>query len=132
MFLLKSLLPPLPEVPLQRCTLILSSDFKRKLSTTDDSGRATAYTLYYSIAYSVKDSDGVTLTPIEKVEQARELEYSAEQELQAEEEEDFLKETMRDEITLIIMSKLSRLGRASTVETTESEEISETVETPTE
>ncbi len=92
-------------------TLFISkSEFQRTVRTVDKNGLATSYDYIYTIDYSVTDSEGAVLQPLATLSQHRTLDYQPAQALAIEEEEEFLKQEMQQEI---ILQLLRRLGRIS-------------------
>ena len=82
--------------------------FDRQVRTTDADGRTTGYTYRYTVAFEVVDKRGHPLQQ-QRITQSRSLDYAPATELQATEEEVFLKRSMEKEITAQILSLLSRL-----------------------
>ncbi len=92
-------------------TLFISkSEFQRTVRTVDEKGLATGYDYIYTIDYSVTDSEGAILQPLATLSQHRTLDYEPAQALAIEEEEEFLKQEMQQEI---ILQLLRRLGHIS-------------------
>ncbi len=85
------------------------TEYEREVRTTDSDGRATAYTLRYNVGYNVVSGAGEALQINQNLTQTRVLEFDPLLALQAQEEEDFLKEDMREEIVLQILRRLSRI-----------------------
>ena len=85
------------------------SEYKREVRTTDDSGLTTSYTLRYLIGYDVISSEGETLQGEQRLTQTKSFSYDPTQQLQADEEEEFLREEMEKEIVQQILRRLSRI-----------------------
>jgi LPS-assembly lipoprotein len=85
------------------------TDYKREVRTTDSNGLATAYTLRYNVGYNVVNGAGEALQINQKLTQTRVLDFDPLQVLQAQEEEEFLREDMQEEIVLQILRRLSRI-----------------------
>jgi len=88
---------------------LTESEFTRDVRTTDSNGRATSYTLRYKIGYDVRTSKGDEIQINQRISQQRVLEYNPLQELQSEEEAEFLQEEMQEEVVLQILRRLSRI-----------------------
>jgi LPS-assembly lipoprotein len=88
---------------------LTETEFKREVRTTDANGLATSYDLRYRVGYDVRTSSGSELQINQRIVQKRVLEYDPLQQLQAQEEEEFLREDMREEIVLQILRRLSRI-----------------------
>ena len=88
---------------------ILRLDYDSQVSKTDASGHATGYNYTYILDYSVTNAAGDTLQQPTSLNQTRSQEYDPSQELQAEEEREFLKEEMEKELIVQVLRRLSRL-----------------------
>ena len=88
---------------------LTESEFTRDVRTTDSNGRATSYTLKYKIGYDVRKSNGEEIQINQSLTQRRVLQYDPLQELQSEEEAEFLQEEMQEEVVLQILRRLSRI-----------------------
>ena len=88
---------------------LINSEFTRDVRTTDENGRATAYTLRYKVDYDVREPNGEEIQINQSLSQTRFLAYDPLQELQSEEEAEFLQEEMQEEIILQILRRLSRI-----------------------
>ncbi|MBX2867840.1 MAG: hypothetical protein KTR18_04165 [Acidiferrobacterales bacterium] len=88
---------------------LIESEFTRDVRTTDSNGRATSYTLKYKVDYDVRKSNGEEIQINQSLTQLRVLQYDPLQELQSEEEAEFLQEEMQEEIVLQILRRLSRI-----------------------
>ena len=88
---------------------LIRSEFKREVRTTDASGRATAYTFRYEVDFEVDDNEGGLLRKNQSIIQTRFLDYDPNEELQAEEEEEFLRDEMEQEIGLQLLRRISRM-----------------------
>lgn len=86
-----------------------TSEFERKLRTTDASGLATAYSFKYDVTYNLTASDGDRLQSAENIALLRTLDYDPTQQLQAEDEARFLKEEMQQEVVVQMLRRLSRI-----------------------
>ncbi len=85
------------------------SEFTRDVRTTDANGLATSYTLRYRVGYDVRTAAGDELQINQRLVQKRVFDYDPLQQLQSEEEEEFLKEEMQEEVVLQILRRLSRI-----------------------
>ncbi len=91
-------------------TLILSrSEFNRKTVGTDADGIATEYEYNYHVDFRVSDVNGEVLLPLSSISRFNTLNYDVGNELEIEEEEKFLKESMEKDIVLQIVRELSRI-----------------------
>ncbi|MEM7195190.1 MAG: LPS assembly lipoprotein LptE [Pseudomonadota bacterium] len=88
---------------------MLRSEFERNVRTTDSQGLATGYTYRYNVEFEIEDNRGTLLRRNQKIQQIRSVDYDPSEQLQVEEEEEFLKEEMEQEISLQILRRLSRL-----------------------
>lgn len=88
---------------------ITRSEFERKVRTTDSNGLATGYTYRYEVEFEIEDNEGTLLRRNQEILQIRSVDYDPSEQLQVEEEEEFLKEEMEQEITLQILRRMSRL-----------------------
>jgi len=88
---------------------LVNSEFTRELRTSDANGRATSYTLRYEVDYDVRKSNGEEIQINQSISQIRVLQYDPLQELQSEEESEFLEEEMQKEIVLQLLRRLSRI-----------------------
>jgi len=79
--------------------------FTRKVRTIDTRGKVTGYVLRYDISYSVTADDGTELRDTTLALQ-RDYNFDPEQVLQAEEEEESLREDMVADLTQRIMRQL--------------------------
>ena len=95
-------------------TLFISkSEFQRTVRTVDENGLATGYDYIYTIDYSVTDSEGAVLLPLAVISQHRTLDYEPDhysRALAIEEEEEFLKQEMQQEIILQLLRRLSHIS----------------------
>lgn len=85
------------------------SEFDREVRTTDANGLATSYTLRYRVGYDMRTAAGDELQINQRLVQKRVFDYDPLQQLQSEEEEEFLKEEMQEEIVLQVLRRLSRI-----------------------
>ena len=85
------------------------SDYDREVRTTDSNGLATSYNLRYRVGYDVRTADGDELQVNQRLVQKRVLDYDPLLELQSQEEEQFLREEMREELILQMLRRLSRI-----------------------
>ncbi|NKB76907.1 MAG: hypothetical protein GKR96_07615 [Gammaproteobacteria bacterium] len=88
---------------------IANLEYLSSVSKTDALGRATSYTYYYNLDYSVVNGNGETLQPLKAISQQRTQEYDPNQELLAEQEKEFLKKEMEKGLILQLLRRLSRL-----------------------
>ncbi len=88
---------------------LVISEYEREVRTTDANGLATAYDLVYKVEYNVFSGDGEDLQVAQKVKQTRVLSYDPLQQLQFDEEEEFLQGEKRKEIVLQVLRRLSRI-----------------------
>lgn len=83
---------------------------KQEVLTKDANGDASSYEFVYEIEYDVFDRLGMSLFEDERTaKQTRFLSYSADLELQFEEEKEFMIEDMREEVILQILRTISAL-----------------------
>ena len=85
------------------------SQYEREVRTTDNQGLATSYNLRYNVDYDVVSSSGDALQSGQHLSQNRVFDYDPAQQLQADEEEKFLREQMEKEIVLQLMRRLSKI-----------------------
>lgn len=86
--------------------------FNRKVRTIDTRGKVTGYVLRYDVSYRVTNKDGDELRSTTLAIQ-RDYNFDPNQVLQAEEEEDSLKEDMIKELTRRIMRQLVTIASRS-------------------
>lgn len=79
--------------------------FTRNVRTIDTRGKVTGYVLHYVVNYRVTDSEGTELRDA-RLALKRDYNFEPEQVLQAEEEEESLREDMVEELTQQIMRQL--------------------------
>ena len=103
-------------------TLFISkSEFQRSVRTVDADGLATGYDYIYTVDYNVTGSEGAVLQPLATISQHRTLDYEPAQAsiyepaqaLAIEEEEEFLKQEMEQEIILQLLRRLGRIPEYS-------------------
>lgn len=70
--------------------------------------------MIYKVEYNITSGDGEELQVAQKLRQTRVLSYSPLQQLQFDEEEEFLQGEMRKEIVLQVLRRLSRIQENST------------------
>lgn len=80
-------------------------NFTRKVRTIDTRGKVTGYVLRYDVSYRVTNDEGDVLRETSLALQ-RDYNFDPEQVLQAEEEEESLRENMVEELTQRIMRQL--------------------------
>jgi len=80
-------------------------DFKRKVRTIDTRGKVTGYILRYDVRYRVVNDEGEELRSTRTAIQ-RDYNFEPDQVLQAEKEEESLREDMLQELTQRIMRQL--------------------------
>ncbi len=91
-------------------TLFISKiDYQRRVRATDAQGLAVGYDYTYTIDYEVRDNDGVILLPLATISQQTTLDYDADQVLQTEAEEAFLKRQMEQDIIASLLRRMSRI-----------------------
>ncbi len=91
-------------------TLSLSRvEFDKETVSTDATGIATEFEYTYLVEFSVMDANGEVLLPQSSISVFNTLEYDPGDELEFEEEEEFLKEEMEQDIALQITRELARL-----------------------
>ena len=88
---------------------ITKSEFEREVLTTGANGIATSFNFRYLVDFNVTNAEGKVLQAPVSLNQIRNLTYEAGNELEVEDEEEFLKEEMEKELVLQIMRRLSRL-----------------------
>ena len=89
--------------------VITRSEYERDVRTRNANGIATGYDYTYTVDYNVVDANGETLQAPASLTQRRTLEYDPENELEAEDEEEFLREEMEKELVLQMMRRLARI-----------------------
>ena len=89
--------------------VITRSEYEQELHSTDTEGLATGFDYVYYVDFKVHGSEGEILLEPASITQRRNLDYEAGNELEVEEEEEFLKEEMEKEIVLQIMRRLARI-----------------------
>ncbi len=91
-------------------TLSLSrTEFSRETVSADATGIATEFEYTWLVEFSVIDANGEILLPQSSISVFNTLEYNPDDELEFEEEEEFLKEEMGKDIALQITRALVRL-----------------------
>jgi len=85
------------------------SSFERDVRTTDSNGLATSYNLRYRLGYDVRTGKGEELQINQLITQTRFFEYDPLQQLQSEQEEEFLREEMQEEAILQALRRMSRI-----------------------
>ena len=91
-------------------TLFLSlAEFSRETVSADTTGIATEFEYTYLVKFSVIAANGEALLPQSSISVFNTLEYNPDDELEFEEEEEFLKEEMEKDVALQIMRELARL-----------------------
>lgn len=96
----------------QATAALIITDLKndQEVLTKDGSGSASSYEFTYEVEYNVYDAQGAPLFEKDKkAKQTRILNYNASEELQFEEEKEFLLEDMREEVILQILRTTSSL-----------------------
>ncbi len=88
---------------------ITKDEFEREVLTSGSDGIASSYTFRYLVDFNVTDAEGKVLQKSVSLNQIRNLTYEAGNELEVENEAEFLKEEMERELSLQIMRRLSRL-----------------------
>ena len=84
--------------------------YERNPITLDDRGRATRYRLKYTMRYRVLNSGGDALLTIATATTSRILDYNPSQVLQADSEEQFLKEEMYEDLSQAVARRLARVS----------------------
>ncbi len=83
--------------------------YDRKPVTLDDRGRATRYRLRYTARYRVMTRSGDALLRRGSTTASRILDYDSSQVLQADSEEEFLKEEMYEDMAQAVARRLARV-----------------------
>ena len=83
--------------------------FERSVNTRDSSGSATGYRYRYEIDFRIVDGAGQVLIPTRSLVQKRTQKFDPAEVLQLEEEEQFLKTRMEEELILQMMRQINRL-----------------------
>ena len=86
----------------------IESEYKREVRTVDGRGIATAYTLVYRARVTVTGQDDEEIFKSDIIQQRRDFDYTADQALEKEDEEEFLMAEMRREIAQRILTQLGR------------------------
>ena len=87
-----------------------SEEYERKPITLDDRGRATRYRLQYTSRYRVLNRTGDALLLRASTKASRVLDYDPSQVLQADSEEEFLKEEMYDDMAQAVARRVARIS----------------------
>ena len=87
-----------------------SEEYTRSPITLDDRGRATRYRLKYNLRYRVLNADGDALLTVASATSNRILDYNPSQVLQADSEEQFLKEEMYEDLSQAVARRLARVS----------------------
>ncbi len=87
-------------------------EFNRNVRTIDTRGKVTGYNLRYDVSYRVIDEEGQELRDT-TLSLRRDYNFEPEQVLQAEEEEESLRENMVEELTRRIMRQLVTIAGLS-------------------
>ena len=87
-----------------------SEVFDRNPITLDDRGRATRYRLKFTMRYRVLNSNGDALLTTATATTSRILDYNPSQVLQADSEEQFLKEEMYEDLSQAVARRLARVS----------------------
>ncbi|MFT5113712.1 MAG: LPS-assembly lipoprotein [Parasphingorhabdus sp.] len=93
-----------------RSIILVDSRYERVVSALDSRGLATGYVLRYEVRFKVVDSNGEDLYESPIISQRRNFDFNAEQLLEKEGEEDFLKKDMRKELVQQIMRQISAIS----------------------
>ena len=92
--------------------LILHGErFSRRNLGTDARGRTNAYEHRLQVLYSLQDGEGQTLVSRERVDLFREQRFDPEQVLSMEDEQDILRQEMRNQAINQMLRRLQALGR---------------------
>lgn len=87
-----------------------SEVYERRPVTLDDRGRATRFRLRFTKRYRVLNKDGDALLTIATATTSRVLDFDSSQVLQADSEEQFLKEEMYEDLSQAVARRLSRVS----------------------
>ena len=87
-----------------------SEEYKRTPITLDDRGRATRYRLKFTMRYRVLNPQGDALLTFATATASRILDYNPSQVLQADSEEQFLKEEMYEDLSQAVARRLARVS----------------------
>jgi len=90
-------------------SIIIESEFQRKIRTLDNRGIASAYRLFYRARFILTDAEGQVIHTSGVLTQRRDFEYSASEILEKDDEEEFLREGMRKELVQNILRQISKL-----------------------
>ncbi|MGI9311605.1 MAG: LPS assembly lipoprotein LptE [bacterium] len=93
----------------QGATISLASEFAQTTLTTDPQGAASAYAVRYQVAFRIAAEDGQPLQAERIFWLHRAFNYDSSKHLQAEAQEAFLQDELRDEAVVRIMRQLPRL-----------------------
>ena len=88
---------------------LTNSEFVRDVETQSADGIATGFDYTYQVDYNVVDAEGESLLAPATSTQFRTLVYEVGNELEVEDEEEFLKDEMEKELVLQIVRRLSRI-----------------------
>ena len=89
--------------------ILVESRYDREVRTLNSRGVATGYLLRYDARFVVVSPEGESRYESRIISIKRNFDFNPEQVLQKEEEEDFLREKMREEIVQRIMRQLSTI-----------------------
>ena len=89
---------------------IFQSDTTREVLTLDDRGKATSYNLKYVVKYRVNAASGDVLQADSSISMDRDFNFDPNQVLQKEKEENFLLDSMREELARRVLNRLSRIS----------------------
>lgn len=96
-------------------------EYERIVRTIDTRGKVNGYTLEYTARFMVEDTAGETLYSEAAVQVQRNFDFDPTQVLQAENEEESLREDMRDDLVQQILRRLATVrGGGGTEETSQS------------
>jgi LPS-assembly lipoprotein len=96
-----------PEVA--SAAVLLDSRYERVVRTLDARGVATGYVLRYDARFRVVDASGEQLQQSQVITLRRNFDFSADELLQKEGEEEFLKSDMRSQIVQRVLRQLSSM-----------------------
>ena len=88
---------------------IFQAESSRKGLTLDDRGKATSYSLIYTVRYRVKSVAGKVVLADTLLTMNRDFNFDSTQVLQMEKQAKFLLESMRKDLALRILNRLSRI-----------------------
>jgi LPS-assembly lipoprotein len=89
---------------------LINVAFLREVRSVDNRGLATSYDLKYRVRFKIEENNGEVLLNETTITLSRFLDFDSNQILQAEEEQEFLREDMQRDMVQRIMQRLATLA----------------------